>query len=42
MHNTVEREPDNVATPEDLDAIQEARVEYLRGETIPHEGINWD
>ncbi len=34
--------PDDVATPDDLEAIQTAREEYARGETIPHETINWD
>ena len=34
--------PDDVATPDDLDAIQAARAEYARGETVPHSDINWD
>ena len=34
--------PDDIATPDDLDAIREARAEYARGQTIPHEAINWD
>lgn len=33
--------PDDVATPSDLDAIREARAEYARGQTVPHEAINW-
>jgi hypothetical protein len=33
--------PDDTATPEDLRDIQQARAEYARGETIPHEAINW-
>ena len=34
--------PDDIATPDDLEAIQEARAEYARGQTIPHEAINWN
>lgn len=34
--------PDDVATPDDLAAVAEARAEYARGETVPHEAINWD
>ena len=34
--------PDDVATPEDLEAIREAREEYARGETVSHESINWN
>ena len=34
--------PDDVATPDDLEAIREARAEYAAGETIPHNAINWD
>ena len=34
--------PDDVATPDDLEAIREARAEYAAGETIPHDAINWD
>ncbi len=34
--------PDDIATPDDLAAIEEARAEYARGETIPHSAINWD
>ena len=33
--------PDDVATPDDLAAIQGARAEYAAGETIPHDAINW-
>jgi len=33
--------PDDVATPEDLIAISEAREEYQRGETIAFEDIDW-
>lgn len=34
--------PDDTATPADLEDIQAARAEYARGETVPHEAINWD
>ncbi len=34
--------PDDVATADDLAAIKAAREEYARGETIPHEAINWN
>ena len=34
--------PDDVATPDDLEAIQEARAEYAGGQTVSHETINWD
>lgn len=34
--------PDDVATADDLQAIQEAREEYARGETVNHSNINWD
>lgn len=34
--------PDDIATPDDLEVIQAARAEYARGQTIPHESINWD
>ncbi len=34
--------PDDVATPDDLEAIQAARGEYARGQTVPHEAINWN
>lgn len=33
--------PDDTVTPEDLRDIQQARAEYARGETPPHEAINW-
>ncbi|MCL2357918.1 MAG: hypothetical protein FWC70_12335 [Defluviitaleaceae bacterium] len=33
--------PDDVATPEDLAVIAEARDEYLRGESIKEEDIDW-
>jgi len=34
--------PDDVATPDDLEAIRAARAEFARGETIPHDAINWN
>lgn len=34
--------PDDVATPDDLRAIQEAREEYAQGETVNHNDINWN
>ena len=33
--------PDDVATPDDLAAIEAARAEYVAGETVPHDAINW-
>lgn len=34
--------PDDVATPDDLEAIRIARGEYACGETVKHEAINWN
>lgn len=34
--------PDDVATADDLEAIAAARKEYLHGETVSHEAIDWD
>ncbi len=34
--------PDDLAAPEDLADIRQARAEYARGQTIPHSAINWD
>ena len=34
--------PDDTAAPDDLEAIQKARVEYARGQTVPHSAINWN
>ena len=34
--------PDDIAVPDGLEAIQEARAEYARGQTVPHEAINWN
>lgn len=36
-----DRETD-VATPDDVEAVNAAREEYANGETIPHDAINWD
>lgn len=33
---------DDIATEDDLEAIRKSQEEYERGETIPHEAINWD
>lgn len=34
--------PDNIATPDDLEAHKAAIEEYANGETVPHEAINWN
>jgi hypothetical protein len=34
--------PDDVATPELIARHEIAMGEYLRGETVDHEDINWD
>ena len=34
--------PDDVATPDDLNAINAARKEFASGETIGHNAINWN
>lgn len=34
--------PDDMATPDDLEAHREAMEEYANGETIPHGAVNWD
>ena len=34
--------PDDVATPDDLADIRQARAEYAGGLTVPHSAINWD
>lgn len=33
---------DDVATEDDISAIQTARKEYLNGETVSHSSINWE
>ncbi|MCL2077053.1 MAG: hypothetical protein FWH08_01445 [Oscillospiraceae bacterium] len=43
IYETVKRFlPDDVATPEDLADIVAAQNEYLRGETINHNAIDWN
>ena len=34
--------PDDIATADDLAAIEAARAEYARGETVRHEEKNWN
>ena len=34
--------PEDTASPDDLEAIREARAEYATGQTVPHEAINWN
>ena len=34
--------PDDIATPDDLEAIRIADEEFARGEFIRHEDIDWD
>ena len=34
--------PDDVATEEDLTAIEAAREEYRAGHTVKHEDIHWE
>ena len=34
--------PDDVATPDDLAAIAKSQEEYMRGETVDFDDINWD
>ena len=34
--------PDDIATPDDIASIHEARAEYANGETISHDAVNWD
>lgn len=33
---------DDIATEDDIKAIQAARGEYAKGETVSHNDINWD
>lgn len=35
-------ENDDTAMPDDLEAIDSARSEFARGETVSHNAINWD
>ena len=37
-----EPDTDDVLTVEDLLAVKEGHEEFLRGETTPHDQINWD
>lgn len=34
--------PDDVATPDDLEEIKQARAEYASGKTVAHNAINWN
>ena len=34
--------PDDIATPDDIAAIQAARAEYAHGETVTHDAIDWN
>ena len=34
--------PDDILTDEDIADIEQARVEFARGEAIPVNAINWD
>lgn len=34
--------PDDVATLDDLEAINAARSEYAAGQTVPHNAIDWN
>ena len=34
--------PDDLATPDDLAAIETARNEYAAGETLSHDAMDWD
>ena len=34
--------PDDIATPDDLEAHKIAVKEYANGETVPHDAVNWD
>lgn len=37
-----EKLPDDAATPDDLNAIRDARAEYADGKTVPHDAIDWN
>ena len=34
--------PDDILTDEDIADIKQARAEFVRGETIAHEDIDWN
>jgi hypothetical protein len=34
--------PDDILTATDLTDIEEARLEFARGESVPESAINWD
>ena len=34
--------PEDLATPEDLADISQARGEFVHGQAVPHSAINWD
>ena len=34
--------PDDIATPDDIAVHTAAMEEYRRGETVPHDDINWN
>lgn len=34
--------PDDLAAPDGLGAIREARAEYAEGRTVRHEATNWN
>ena len=34
--------PEDIATPDEIEAIQIGRDEFLRGETVSHDDIDWD
>ena len=34
--------PDDEATPDEIEAIKQARAEFARGEYVRHDDIDWD
>jgi len=34
--------PDDLLSDEDIADIEQARAEYARGESVPHNAINWN
>jgi hypothetical protein len=34
--------PEDEATPDEIEAIEQARAEFARGECVPDSAINWD